>query len=111
MKVLNYNECAQQSGIVRRTFERPIASGEGPPIVEISLRRRGVIEADFEAWLLKRRRSAPGCTAESAPGLSINALPDDESSDSPHGDESHGSSGKTRRQSSKNSTRADFSTK
>src|SRR5580693_6826103 len=66
MKVLNYDVAAEQSGVVRRTFERLISRGEGPPIVEISPRRRGVIDVDLEAWLLKRRRLPPGDGAEGA---------------------------------------------
>jgi predicted DNA-binding transcriptional regulator AlpA len=60
MQVLSYNEAAARAGIVRRTFERLISIGEGPAIVELSKRRRGVIDRDLEAWLLKRRRPAPG---------------------------------------------------
>jgi hypothetical protein len=59
MQVLSYNQCADRAGITRRTFEREIAHGRGPAIVEISARRRGVLETDFEEWLLSRRRPAP----------------------------------------------------
>jgi integrase len=41
-----------------------IESGEGPPTVDVSPRRKGVLDVDFEAWLLKRRRLPPGNTAE-----------------------------------------------
>ena len=74
MKVLNYDECAERSGIVRRTWDRIIESGEGPPIVEISPRRRGVIDVDFEAWLLNRRRLPPGW-ADMAPQLTASGVP------------------------------------
>jgi hypothetical protein len=60
MRVLSYDECAERAGCVRRTFEREIAEGRGPAIIEISTRRRGVLEHDFESWLLARRRPAPG---------------------------------------------------
>ena len=60
MKVLSYNEAAARAGIVRRTLERLISVGEGPTTVALSARRRGILERDFEAWLLKRRRPAPG---------------------------------------------------
>lgn len=60
MQVLSYNEAAAKAGIVRRTLERLISLGEGPATVELSKRRRGVIDRDLEAWLLKRRRPAPG---------------------------------------------------
>jgi predicted DNA-binding transcriptional regulator AlpA len=58
MKILSYNECAYRAGIVRRSFERQIADGKGPPVVHVTARRRGVLEADFEAWILSRRHGA-----------------------------------------------------
>jgi excisionase family DNA binding protein len=60
MRVLSYNEAARRTGIVRRSLERLIAKGEGPAVVHISRRRRGILETDLEAWLLSRRRAAPG---------------------------------------------------
>lgn len=60
MKVLSYNAAAERAGIVRRTLERLISTGEGPATIFLSARRRGILEADLEAWLLKRRRPAPG---------------------------------------------------
>jgi hypothetical protein len=59
VQVLSYNEAAARAGIVRRTLERLISLGEGPAIVELSRRRRGVLDRDLETWLLKRRRPAP----------------------------------------------------
>lgn len=50
-RVLTYAEYCQRAGIVRRTFERLLACGEGPTVLHLSPRRRGVLEADFEAWL------------------------------------------------------------
>lgn len=58
MRVLNYEEAAGRMGIVRRSLERLIANGEGPNVVFLSQRRRGILEADFEEWLLSRRRPA-----------------------------------------------------
>jgi predicted DNA-binding transcriptional regulator AlpA len=66
MQVLSYNEAAARAGIVRRTLERLIALGEGPATIEISARRRGILDRDLEAWLLKRRRPAPGEAVERA---------------------------------------------
>ena len=60
MRVLNYEECAGRMGIVRRSFERLISRGEGPSVIFLSPRRRGILESDFEQWLLTRRRPAPG---------------------------------------------------
>jgi predicted DNA-binding transcriptional regulator AlpA len=60
MQVLSYNEAAAKAGIVRRTLERLISIGEGPAVIEISSRRRGVMESDLEQWLNARRRVPPG---------------------------------------------------
>ncbi len=68
MHVLSYDEAARRAGIVRRSLERLIAFGEGPAVVHISQRRRGILEADLEAWLLSRRRAAPGEQARSTGG-------------------------------------------
>jgi predicted DNA-binding transcriptional regulator AlpA len=65
-RVLTYAECCQRAAIVRRTFERLLACGEGPTVLHLSPRRRGVLESDFEAWLRSRRRPAPGDAASSA---------------------------------------------
>lgn len=60
MKVLSYDKAAETAGFVRRTLERLIAVGEGPPVIHISVRRRGILDSDLEEWLLKRRRLPPG---------------------------------------------------
>jgi hypothetical protein len=73
MRVLNYDECAERCDVVRRTWDRIIENAKGPPTVEISPRRRGVIDVDFEAWLLKRRRLPPGWA--DAPQLTASGVP------------------------------------
>jgi excisionase family DNA binding protein len=60
MQVLSYDEAAKKAGLVRRTLERLLAQGEGPAVIFISQRRRGILEDDLKAWLLSRRRPAPG---------------------------------------------------
>jgi hypothetical protein len=60
MQVLSLDEAAKKSGIVRRSLERLIATGEGPSVVCVSKRRRGVLDCDLEKWLLSRRRAAAG---------------------------------------------------
>jgi hypothetical protein len=35
-----------------------IALGEGPAIIELSPRRRGILKSDLISWLHKRRRTA-----------------------------------------------------
>jgi hypothetical protein len=56
--VYDYNEAAAIAGLARRTLERLIALGQGPAIVELSPRRRGILESDLITWLHKRRRTA-----------------------------------------------------
>ncbi len=60
MRVISISEAANRAGIVRRSLERLLAKGEGPPLVHISERRRGIIESDFESWVISRRHPAPG---------------------------------------------------
>ena len=66
MQVLSYSEAAARAGIVRRTLEQLISLGEGPATIELSKRRRGVLDADLEKWLFSRRRPAPGEVTEKA---------------------------------------------
>jgi predicted DNA-binding transcriptional regulator AlpA len=63
MQILSYDEAAKKAGLVRRSLERLLARGEGPPVIHLSVRRRGVLEHDLEAWLLSRRHAPPGETA------------------------------------------------
>ena len=69
MQVLSYDEAAARLGIVRRTLERLLSLGEGPAVIKISARRRGILDEDLTAWLMGRRRTAPGTadTASTAP--------------------------------------------
>jgi hypothetical protein len=55
--VYNYDAAAKLVGVARRTLERLIALGEGPAIIELSSRRRGILETDLQVWLQRRRRS------------------------------------------------------
>jgi hypothetical protein len=57
--VLTYDEAAEIAGVARRTIERLIAVSKGPAVVELSPRRRGILESDLITWLHKRRRTAP----------------------------------------------------
>jgi len=62
VNVLSIDQAAARAGIVRRTLERLISVGDGPSTVQLSKRRIGILEDDLEAWLLSRRRPAPGST-------------------------------------------------
>lgn len=68
MRVLSFTEAAESAGINRRTFERLIAAGEGPTIVHMSERRRGVLDVDLNTWLMGRRHAAPGESPADQPG-------------------------------------------
>jgi hypothetical protein len=41
-----------------------LAVGEGPATIQISKRRVGIAEDDFENWLRSRRRPRPGQVAD-----------------------------------------------
>jgi predicted DNA-binding transcriptional regulator AlpA len=60
LTVYSYNQAAAITGLARRTLERLIALGEGPAIIELSPRRRGILESDLQIWIQRRRRSPPG---------------------------------------------------
>jgi predicted DNA-binding transcriptional regulator AlpA len=63
--VYTYDEAAAITGVARRTLERLIAVGKGPSVIELSSRRRGILETDLRVWLQLRRR-APLGEAQSA---------------------------------------------
>jgi hypothetical protein len=51
---------AKQAGVSVRHLERLLAAGEGPPIVQLGVRRKGIADDDGETWLRSRRRVPPG---------------------------------------------------
>ena len=59
-QVLSLDEVAARANIVRRTLDRLRSIGLGPTEIQLSSRRVGVLESDFESWILSRRRLAPG---------------------------------------------------
>jgi predicted DNA-binding transcriptional regulator AlpA len=63
LQVLSYDEAAKRANLVRRSLERRIAIGEGPAVIHLGKRRRGILESDLEAWLTARRHAPPGETA------------------------------------------------
>jgi predicted DNA-binding transcriptional regulator AlpA len=67
MQILSYDEAAKRVGLVRRSLERLISTGEGPAVIHISPRRRGIAESDLERWAMARRHAPPGETAEARP--------------------------------------------
>jgi hypothetical protein len=55
MQVLLMTEAAKRARMSLRTWQRVIERGEGPTLVNLSERMTGVLEVDFEAWLVARR--------------------------------------------------------
>jgi hypothetical protein len=46
LRVLDFDECVERWKGSRRSWDRMIAHRQGPPMVKISARRRGVLETD-----------------------------------------------------------------
>ncbi len=60
MQVLTFDEAANRASLTRRSIERLLSIGEGPAIVALGKRRRGILDCDLDRWLMSRRRPAPG---------------------------------------------------
>jgi predicted DNA-binding transcriptional regulator AlpA len=60
MQVLTFEEAAKRATLTRRSIERLLSIGEGPTTVSLGKRRRGILDQDLDAWLLARRKPAPG---------------------------------------------------
>jgi hypothetical protein len=67
MQILDYDVAAKRIGLVRRSLERLISTGEGPAVIHISPRRRGILESDLERWAMSRRKAPPGETPQLPP--------------------------------------------
>ena len=63
MKINTLDEIAERGRISRKTLDRDIARGKGPPLVRLSPRRVGVLEDDFQEWLKSRRVPPAGKAA------------------------------------------------
>jgi hypothetical protein len=57
-RILSDTEQARRANVSLRTWQRNRARGEGPPVIAISLKRRGSFENEFEAWLESRKLGA-----------------------------------------------------
>jgi hypothetical protein len=58
LKVLTLKEIAALEGTCVPTLRRQIAAGDGPPLIQLSARRRGIRVGDYRAWQESRVRSA-----------------------------------------------------
>jgi hypothetical protein len=54
--LLDYDECAALLNCSKRTWQRIMQLGDGPPYIEVTTMRRGIMRRDFDAWLETRRR-------------------------------------------------------
>jgi predicted DNA-binding transcriptional regulator AlpA len=64
MQVLTFEEAAKRASLTRRSIERLLSIGEGPAIVSLGKRRRGILDLDLDQWLIGRRVPAPGESAD-----------------------------------------------
>jgi hypothetical protein len=60
LKILNFNEASADGGFSRRTLERLCEAGEGPPVVQLSARRKALSKATGEIGFGGRRKRPPG---------------------------------------------------
>jgi hypothetical protein len=57
-QIRSVKEAAIISGLGLRTFKRLLANGVGPPLVQLTSKRVGILNGDLERWLRSRRREA-----------------------------------------------------
>ena len=59
LKIISIAEVARRAGVAKRTVERSIADGRGPTKVQITKRRVGVFEDEYERWVNSGRCPTP----------------------------------------------------
>jgi excisionase family DNA binding protein len=60
MIVLTLDEAAKRASLTRRSIERLLSAGEGPALVMLGKRRRGILDTDLDRWFQNRRVPPPG---------------------------------------------------
>lgn len=60
MNISTLNQFAARAKISRRHLDRLMSTGEGPPVIELGRRRKGIADDDGDAWLRSRRVVPPG---------------------------------------------------
>jgi predicted DNA-binding transcriptional regulator AlpA len=60
MQLITKQEAARRATLSLRSFERRLAEGTGPAVIKIGPRRVAISECDFDSWLARCRRPAPG---------------------------------------------------
>jgi hypothetical protein len=59
LRVYSIEEWAALSGISKRSCEELLATGEGPPLVRLTPKRRGIRAIDLANWQLARLLPRP----------------------------------------------------
>lgn len=58
--IITKKEAARRGSMSVRHLERLSSVGEGPPIIRLGVRKVGIADDDFDAWLASRRVVPPG---------------------------------------------------
>jgi predicted DNA-binding transcriptional regulator AlpA len=66
LSLLSLTQIAERLGVCRRTIERVVEVGNGPTLTQVSPRRFGVTEEDFQEWFKSLRHRRPARVAEAA---------------------------------------------
>jgi predicted DNA-binding transcriptional regulator AlpA len=61
MAIKSKKQFAAQTNMSVRHLERLIACGEGPAVVRLGKRKRGIEEGDGDDWVKSRTVLPPGC--------------------------------------------------
>jgi hypothetical protein len=64
--IITKKEAARRGSMSVRHLERLASIGEGPPIIRLGVRKVGIADGDFDAWLISRRVTPPGWVDSSA---------------------------------------------
>ena len=54
--ILSLEEAAGRLGIHVRSLQRLLADSSGPPTIQLTSRRIGILESDLSNWIASRRR-------------------------------------------------------
>jgi hypothetical protein len=60
MPIKSKKHFAAQNNMSVRHLDRLIASGEGPPVVSLGKRKKGIEDEDGEGWINSRKVLPPG---------------------------------------------------
>jgi predicted DNA-binding transcriptional regulator AlpA len=58
--IITKKEAARRGSMSVRHLERLASVGEGPAIIRLGVRKVGIADGDFDAWIASRRVLPPG---------------------------------------------------